>query len=813
MRFSLKAGAARLVVLAAAVCGIMALDARAGENGYVLRLARDAYVCASPFLADYTVTGEKKEILFSGDNFGEIYHLTAGEGGDQGVSIAAYCADAAAEIPGSSGYCRTGLEDSGYYSSETAGRLRAVVQWSYPHRDTASIQAGANLWLQSHGLPELRKLQSGEAVLASQLAIWEVTRGERFAVNHFLSGWEDMSTPGWRKYLEKAADPDVACQQATEDSAWNIEGLYRYLCSLKPAAPGCETVSDAALQNPVYTAEKEPDGSYTVTVGVDIRTTVGNQDALKLRIECGGQAQTQSVAEPGSYSACFSGLPDRPEAVLEITGTQHGGDVYLFESENCRLLGFDDSVLPVHGRLLVKPDCILEILQQGENGGPLPANVRFDLYRAATWEELEKGEFSLRVLSEPEALKKYRTPERLVTILTTDTHGRASYNFTANGQPEGIYLVTQRAGDRFAPFLLMVPGVSADGGKAYTLSVTPTGEEETCPDAAVNVGQIGCSSGSFDIGQSHTWILRGSIPVRFAAAQKYTLSCSVDKHLLPGTEAPTVTLLTRAGTEKTLAADKHYILTGDEEREIGISLTPAGIAYTAANLEEGTYSPELRVGFQAAIRENAGLGVPISCSATLDYLNSAGVFYEAQSVSGEVHTGGIHLLVTDEEGTPLAGGVFRLARPAEETDDEWDVLNVGGTDVNVVFAEFLTEGGEGRVPEVTTGNDGTAFLRGLAYGRYYLVQTKAAEGVSRTRQPVIVSVNASSHLTARDGWQDGRGRIVDNTVRIVNTEDKSPETGDMGVVALIVAGSILIGMVCAVLFEATLRAAKRRVRR
>ena len=275
MRFSLKGGATRLAVLAAAIFGVLALDARAGENGYVLRPARDPYTCASPFLADYTLKGETGETVFSGNNFAEVYHLTAGE--DQEVSIAAYSADITGENPGGAGYRRTGLEDSGYYSSETAGRLRAVIQWSYPHRDTASIQAGANLWLQSHGLPELRKLQSGEAVLACQLAAWEVTNGERFAVNQFLSGWEDMSTPGWRKYLEKVTDSDAACQQLSEDSAWNVEGLYRYLCSLKAAAPGCETVSDGALQNPVYTAEKEPDGSYTVTVAVDIRTTVGGR--------------------------------------------------------------------------------------------------------------------------------------------------------------------------------------------------------------------------------------------------------------------------------------------------------------------------------------------------------------------------------------------------------------------------------------------------------------------------------------------------------------------------------------------------------
>ena len=810
MKRLIRRAAAGLAAIAAALLGLAAPMARAGEDGGVLCLARDAYVCASPFVADYTVTGETGETVFSGNNFTEVYHLTARDPAEPEVSIAAYLADAAGS-PENVGYRRTGLEDSGHFSSETAGKLRAVVQWTYPHRDTAAIQAGANPWLQSHGLPELRQLQSGEAILASQLAIWKLTGQDGFAVNQFLSGWEDMSTPGWKNYRKKVLDLDAACQRETEDSAWNVEGLYRYLCSLKPAAPGCETVSDAALQNPVYLWEKEPDGSYTVTVNVEIRTTVGKLDDLTLRAECGGQVRTQPVTEAGSYSISFSGLPDRPEVTLEITGTQHGGDVYLFEGGSCRLVGFDDSVLPVRGYLLVKPDCIVNILQQTD-GAPM-ANVRFDLYYAASPEQLETGEFSMDILSDPEALEEYRTPGKLVTILTTDIHGRASYDFTANGQPDGVYLVAQRSGGTLAPFLLMVPGVAGDGGKAYTLNVMPGTTVETAPEAAVNVGEIGCTSGSFDAGQVHTWIFRGSVPALIGTAQSYTLTGSIDRHLSPEAEAPDVTLLTREGTEKELAEGKHYLLTGDgEKQEIGISLTPAGIAYAAANLGQGACTPEIRLRFRAAIREDAGLGVPISCGAAVSSLNCAGVFYEAHAPAGEVHMGGIHLLVTDENGQAVSGAAFRLARAAEKPDDEGTVLRVGGMDINVVFAEFLTEDGGQPVSEITTGDDGTAFLRGLAYGRYFLVQTKAPEGAGRIRQPIGVSISDSSHLTARDGWQDERGTIVDNTVRIVVTEDSSPKTGDMGAAAFIVSGSILIGMACAFALEMILKTAKKRSR-
>ena len=817
MKVSFKRAAAGLAALAAAASGVL-LSVRAAEDGYVLHIAKDAYVCASPFVADFTLTGEDGQTVFSGEDFVEIYHLTADGAGEQDVSIAAYSVNPDAETPEKTGYRRVGLEDSGCFSAETAGKLRAVVQWSYPHRDVTAIQAAANPWLQSHGLPEIRQLQSGEAVLAAQLAVWELTNQGKFSVNNYLSGWEDMTTPGWRNYLKRVTNTDVSRELLTEDSASNVEGLYRYLCSLKPAAPGCETVSDATLQNPVYTAVKEPDGTYTVTVSVDIQTTVGSLDALTLSAECGGQVKKQTVTEAGNCTVSFSGLADRPEVTLEITGTQHGGDVYLFEGENHRLLGFDDSMLPVHGRLLVKPDCILNI-QEREEGSGLPlSNIRFDLYRAATREQLESGAFSLSSLSDETAMKDYRTPENLVTILTTDIHGLASYNFTANDQPDGVYLVIQRtegeAAEISAPFFLVVPGVGADGGNAYTLNVKPTGTVETAPSAEVNVGEIGSTSGSFDVGQIHTWILWGSVPSGIRTAQKYAITGSFDEHLALNGSAPTVTLLTRAGTEIGLTEGDHYTVShNDGSGELRVSLTPAGMAYAAANQGEGAYAPEIRVRVQAVITENAVLGTSIPCSASVGYLNSAGVFYEAQSEAGEVHTGGIHLFLSDEAGQPLSGGTFRLARAGESSDGESEVLKVNGTEINVTFVDFLTGDGKKPVSEVTTGEDGTAFLRGVAYGRYYLVQTKAPEGRDKLSQPVAVTVSASSHLTAQDGWRDAHGMTVDNTVRLVNGEEILPKTGDMSAVVFVVTGSILIGAICALILELIFRTAKRRIRR
>ena len=100
MKVSFKRSAAGL---GAAASGALLLSVRAAEDGYVLRINKDAYVCASPFVADYTLTGEDGQTVFSGEDFVEVYHLTADGAGEQDVSIAAYSVNIDAEAPEKAG--------------------------------------------------------------------------------------------------------------------------------------------------------------------------------------------------------------------------------------------------------------------------------------------------------------------------------------------------------------------------------------------------------------------------------------------------------------------------------------------------------------------------------------------------------------------------------------------------------------------------------------------------------------------------------------------------------------------------------------
>lgn len=132
-----------------------------------------------------------------------------------------------------------------------------------------------------------------------------------------------------------------------------------------------------------------------------------------------------------------------------------------------------------------------------------------------------------------------------------------------------------------------------------------------------------------------------------------------------------------------------------------------------------------------------------------------------------------------------------------------EILNVGGKELSVVFVEFhaAADMSDKKTPEVTTGEDGQAVFYGLAYGTYYLVETKAPAGYNLLTQPITVEINESSHLTKADGWENAEGEVIDNTIHVVNTKFILPETGGMGTTVFTVAGILIIGAACLLLLS------------
>lgn len=786
------------------------------------------YLYGTPFMVNHSITDENGDYYYSGNNHPEVFNLintTKLNAGGDGTyaSIAAYCTDASTGIRDNFVYRRINLEDSTYYESGAAGRIRAVVLRAFPYMDVESIQTSANIWLKAQGLPEVTNLQSGEAILAAQTAIWKLANADHYEVLENYSGCTQLS----ESYLSDTVFKDSADQAETEYSAQNITGLYEYYRNLDGETARYDAVSESTIEKPVYTSVMDADGHYTITVSANIQTDVREADRLTLTATCQDQIQSTPISASGEYSFTFAGVADRVEVLLEINGYQGGGDVYLFDAEGNRdasqtLVGYDSSILPVHAEITVTPNRVVNILKTtSEEDSSIPlANIAFDIYQVATMEDLALGKVTISQQPTDAEKQKYQTAENHVVTLVTNVQGMASFDFTANGYPDGVYLVVEQFNPAttgvIKPFYLAVPGTTEDGsGHIYTLNVNPKNVTETGPDIQKDVTKLDNNSDTFDVGQIHTWIIRSDIPSGISNAQKYVITDVLDYRLTYEKESPVVKLYTKAGTEIVLEKDVHYVLTeGSVEDGVylvdrfQIALTTDGMKYVAEHLGTGESKPELRVYFNAVINENASMGSTIPNDAHLDYTNSAGVDYEIDSDIPGVHTGGIHIQKTDAEDVPLAGASFKIAREATEAELEdesvkKEILSIGSKNLAVVFVDFhATEDlSDERVYEVTTDAGGKAVIYGLAYGEYYLVETKAPAGYNLLSQPLQITINEASHLTATDGWQNEDGEIVDNTLHVINTKFILPDTGGIGTTVFTAGGSIVIGAACILLLS------------
>lgn len=382
--------------------------------------------------------------------------------------------------------------------------------------------------------------------------------------------------------------------------------------------------------------------------------------------------------------------------------------------------------------------------------------------------------------------------------------------------PDGVYLVVERAHPAIvapvAPFYVIVPQTSSDGTSwEYTIDIRPKNEVKAEIDIEKNVIDLNTTSATVDAYTDHTWIISATIPSDIAFAEQYVISDTLDNRL-DYVGNLKVQVETEAGDEilLELVKDTDYILTvsdvdslseGNPSDAFTLELTYIGMQKIDKLGKSNFGQYRLRVYFDAQINANAEMGTEIPNEAEIEYTNSVGITLKDKSEKPEVHTGGVNLIKVDAATDALLPGatfqVYRAATAAEVNDDTVTKVNIGNIAAPMILVEFhanqdLTGG---KVTEVVSDQDGNVHIYGLAYGEYYLVETKAPNGYNLMKDPLKVVVHGTSHE-------------LDAVYTVENASGSElPATGGTGTALYTFIGVSMMAFACLHLFDKKRKAA------
>lgn len=621
-----------------------------------------------------------------------------------------------------------------------------------------------------------------------------------------------------------------------------IEAVYDYLMDLEPMAPNDVIVSTASfrsIQGPYFYDNGDGTVDLEVTVTVDVRMEAGDSLTLTASVKEGTYAVSAPLSNgTQTVTLTIPNVPNRQKAekiLLEISGLQSGSDVYLFDAEGDRgtsqsMVGMADSRLPVYASITTgkptegtpedvggddiegEPERILNFYkttlipnEAGEYDRIPLEGITFDLYYVAEYTQYVTGQVIL-----PDAVD-YEYPAYADFTLVTDKGGLASINLSERGMPDGVYLVVERDHPAINapvdPFYVIMPGTTPDGKEhVYEITVKPKNELKGNVKIEKDVITLGNDSATVDAYADHTWIISTNIPDDIGIGKSYVISDTLDPRLdyrgnlkvqVETADGATVVEELEEGEDYILAVtDVDSLSAGTPSDAFSIALTPTGMKKVSGSVG-GDYFVDymLRVYFDARINANATMATEIPNQATLDYTNSVNFDYNAQSDKPVVYTGGANILKVDgaDSTVVLPGATFEVYRraTAEEVAAGENLSTVPGFSyamVKVAFFDNEALTGE-KVTEATSDEDGNVHIYGLAYGTYYIMETKAPDGYNLPPEGEEITIDETSHTEER--------AIVVENIR----GSMLPATGGPGTEGFMLWGCVLmVGAVAVLLF-------------
>ena len=761
-----------------------------------------------------------------------------------GKVVPTYCTDILIGARVENRYRRLNLEDS-TFAAGSAGRLRAIVKNGFyvTERDGESAEEHANrVWEDVRslgtacGVPDLTL---GEAISATQLAIWKAAHGSQLEYTDFVSTiYTGKATSAYRYYdlcdVERAnGHYTMANGKITPESkayiTERIKTAYNYLLALDPVASINAAVSASSFittNPPVLTPNDN--GTYDVSVTATVSVSMEEGDYLNVTADLNGAKDTVALHD-GSQEVTLT-INDVPaedataDVFLTIDGMQTAAEVFMYDAlgdraESQTMIGMDDSAMPVYARVRAAKERILNFHKTSKvaiGGGeyelrPLEG-ISFDIYFLASMEDYR----SLNYIMPDDPTDIDYTKMKPVHTAITDKEGRASVNFTHHGLEDGAYLVVERRHpvieEPIEPFYIVIPGQNELGEFEYEFTAEPKNDLKGDIKVEKDVTSLGNNDSTIDAGKDHTWIISSNIPEDIAYGKVYVISDTLDNRLdYVGNLRVTVETLDGETVLATLSPDTDYILVVNDVDSLAedkpsdsfaVSLTSAGMAKVSNLLGANTFSDYMiRVYFDARINANAGVAEEIPNQALVRYTNSVNFEFYAGSDMPVVYTGGVALKKVDaaDPKRVLAGAEFEVYRHASEAEVAAGVEltyfdGIAAPMVKVSFYDSDDFGGE-KTTVATSDEMGIVTINGLAYGTYYILETKAPEGYNPMKDPKEITIDANSHK-------------VENAVVVENTGGSVlPSTGGMGTTAFTVIG-LALAVVAALLLVARKRMAR-----
>ena len=684
------------------------------------------------------------------------------------------------------------------------------------------------------GVPDLTL---GEAISATQSAIWEAAHGPRLHYTDFVRTIYTTKMPSATRYYDLCNEERINGHINYTTSAYGqikldaqcdaylnarIQAVYDYLMGLEPMEPVSRVVSSSSIISAATTkATANGDGTYDLAVKATVDVDMERGDTLTLSAVVDHTSYAHAALRNGvqTVELTLEGVPaDSAEdsVTLNIDGAQTVSDVVIYDAYGEReagqtMIGMYNARMPVHAAVRATTNRVLNFYKTTPVATgtdtveyrPLEG-ITFDLYFVASISDYLSGKVSL-----PKA-EDYDYPDMPSHEVITDAEGRATVNFTHHGLEDGVYLVVEREHPAIEkpvdPFYVTMPSTNPDGtGYVYEITVQPKNDIKGGVEIEKDITAIGQNEDTAHAYENHTWIIGTNIPEDIKGGKSYVITDTLDSRLdyagnlkvnVETLDGTTVAAALTANTDYKLTVSDVDSLSQDKPSDsLTVELTQIGMGKIAAAIGDGSFAQyKLRVYFDAQINANAQAGENIPNRATLHYTNSVNFDFDVESDEPVVYTGGTNLLKVDaaNHDRVLPGAVFEVYRKAtaEEVMGGADTLtHISGVSAAVVKVSFFDNAdltGE-KVTAVTSDGQGAAAIYGLAYGTYYLLETQAPEGYNLIGDAVELVIDAASHEAER-------------TVTVKNVSGSPlPETGGMGTLPLTVTGLLLMAFCVVVL--------------